>query len=647
MIIEQPTTIIENNLPASKAMGMKASAKAYDILSSVIYSRKEEAIIRELSCNAYDSHKAAGKESVPFLVHLPTTLEPWVSIRDYGVGLSADGIINTFSVFFESTKEQSNDFIGAMGIGSKSPLSYTDTYTVTGIKDGRKAVCVIYKNDDGIPYPTIVCDVETDEPTGVEVKLAVRSGDFCAFREAAKTVFSVFEVVPEIVGFTVNIESIYTNPVLGTDNMFLLPNRHGLKIVMGNIAYPLDLNAIEPSLRATFIYVDAVIVVPIGTVSFSASRETLKYDGRTVDNLNTILTQIVAKASATYREETKEMTVWDKLVKRASVSSVLWKLYDIDNNDSIVVQNPHKTIEVKRYHRDPRGKVAADRRFTISDLSFAIIYPHVNKVFLNDAKKDGVKRISAVHSGAFIMISPAKGYSEVDPTEYQMFVEALGDPTVCSVSSLPPLPRAEKEKTAKVAKSLAFKTFQKSMWSNSFNPITIDYAGSTTPKIYIEASDTSKAVSVNGELLYPSAIADMISAIRACELVMVPKTRIKDIPADWVNAVDVIIEWKRDNAEILRAAGILAGVGSYSIMMTKIHNPQGAIKEIAEIESKMDSALFSVARHFTNDDAYRQGYAKGDNMIRVLKAKYPLLRYLHSASEEDLSDYIKMVNESA
>ena len=647
MIIEQPTTIIENNLPASKAMGMKASAKAYDILSSVIYSRKEEAIIRELSCNAYDSHKAAGKESVPFLVHLPTTLEPWVSIRDYGVGLSADGIINTFSVFFESTKEQSNDFIGAMGIGSKSPLSYTDTYTVTGIKDGRKAVCVIYKNDDGIPYPTIVCDVETDEPTGVEVKLAVRSSDFCAFREAAKTVFTVFEVKPEIVGFTMNIESIYTNPVLGTDNMFLLPNRHGLKIVMGNIAYPLDINAIEPSLRATFIYVDAVIVVPIGTVSFSASRETLKYDSRTVDNLRTILTQIVAKASAAYREETKDLTVWDELVNRAGVPSALWKLYGIDDNNSIDVKNPHKTLEVKRYYRGIAGKVVAARGFTISDLYSATIYPHANKVFLNDVKKDGTKRISAVHSGYFILISPAKGYSEVDPTEYQMFVEALGNPTVCSVSSLPPLPRAEKETTAKVAKSLAFKTFQKSMWSNSFNPITIDYAGSTTPKIYIEASDTSKVVSVNGEMLYPSAIADMISTIRACELVMVPKTRIKDIPADWVNVVDVITEWKRNNAEILKAVGILAGVGSYSIMMTKIHNPQGAIKEIAEIESKMDSALLSVARHFTNDDAYRQGYAKGDNMIRVLKAKYPLLRYLHSASEEELSDYIKLVNKSA
>ncbi len=49
---------------------IKSSAKAFAILSSGLYSNKYVAIIRELSCNAIDSHKEAGID-VPFRIHLP------------------------------------------------------------------------------------------------------------------------------------------------------------------------------------------------------------------------------------------------------------------------------------------------------------------------------------------------------------------------------------------------------------------------------------------------------------------------------------------------------------------------------------------------------------------------------------------------
>ena len=88
--------MILNNAPANEAIlsnvgevgdfKIKASAKAFSILSSGLYANKIRAIIRELSCNAVDSHAAAGKSDTPFDVHLPNTLEPWFSIRDYGPG---------------------------------------------------------------------------------------------------------------------------------------------------------------------------------------------------------------------------------------------------------------------------------------------------------------------------------------------------------------------------------------------------------------------------------------------------------------------------------------------------------------------------------------------------------------------------------
>ena len=61
---------------------IRNSAKAFNILSSGLYANKIKAIVRELSCNAVDSHVAANRSDVPFDVHLPNTLEPWFAIRD-------------------------------------------------------------------------------------------------------------------------------------------------------------------------------------------------------------------------------------------------------------------------------------------------------------------------------------------------------------------------------------------------------------------------------------------------------------------------------------------------------------------------------------------------------------------------------------
>ena len=55
---------------------ISASPVAFDILSSKLYSNPILAIVRELLTNAYDSHKAAGKEDVPIKVNLPSYLEP-------------------------------------------------------------------------------------------------------------------------------------------------------------------------------------------------------------------------------------------------------------------------------------------------------------------------------------------------------------------------------------------------------------------------------------------------------------------------------------------------------------------------------------------------------------------------------------------
>ena len=101
-----------------------------DMFADKVYSHKERAIIRELSCNAHDSHVMAGTTGVPFEVHLPTTLESWFSIRDYGTGLSDEDVRNIFAGIGISTKRDSNEVIGCFGIGSLSPYALTDSFNV-------------------------------------------------------------------------------------------------------------------------------------------------------------------------------------------------------------------------------------------------------------------------------------------------------------------------------------------------------------------------------------------------------------------------------------------------------------------------------------------------------------------------------------
>ena len=82
--------MILNNTPENQAImsnvgeigefRIRNSAKAFNILSSGLYANKIRAIIRELSCNAVDSHVAAGKADVPFEIHLPNSLDPFSSL---------------------------------------------------------------------------------------------------------------------------------------------------------------------------------------------------------------------------------------------------------------------------------------------------------------------------------------------------------------------------------------------------------------------------------------------------------------------------------------------------------------------------------------------------------------------------------------
>jgi hypothetical protein len=302
---------------------IRNSAKAFNILSSGLYANKIRAIVRELSCNAVDSHTAAGKKDTPFDVHLPNQLEPWFAIRDYGIGLSHEQVTNIYTTYFESTKTSSNDFIGALGLGSKSPFSYTDNFTVTAIKDGVKGIYTAFINDQGVPSIALMATEETTEPAGVEVKFAVNEYyDFSKFKDEARYVYTYFALRPVITGVS-NFE--FRTVEYDTEN--IIPGVHSYKsgsphgsrsvAIMGNIAYPIEVPNTEQALGdlRSLLSCGLELHFAIGELDFQASREGLSYIPQTIDAIKRKLEAVnVALVGVLAKEADAIPNLWDRAV---------------------------------------------------------------------------------------------------------------------------------------------------------------------------------------------------------------------------------------------------------------------------------------------------------------------------------------------
>lgn len=309
---------------------IRNSAKAFNILSSGLYANKIRAIVRELSCNAVDSHAAAGKHDTPFDVHLPSQLEPWFAIRDYGTGLNHEQVTNIYTTYFESTKTNSNEFIGALGLGSKSPFSYTDNFTVTAVKDGVKGIYTAFINDQGVPSIALMTSEQSDEPSGVEVKFSVNSYyDFDKFRQEAREVYTYFKLRPVVTGVS-NFE--FKDVAYESEN--IVPGVHSYQnggrrsiAVMGNIAYPIELpQGSDVGGLNGLLNCGLEMHFAIGELDFQASREGLSYIPQTIEAIkNKLVTLNAALAVVIANEADAIGNLWERAIFLAKKSnSSLW-----------------------------------------------------------------------------------------------------------------------------------------------------------------------------------------------------------------------------------------------------------------------------------------------------------------------------------
>jgi hypothetical protein len=308
------------------AFTIKATSKAFRILSDGLYSDKITAIIRELSCNAYDAHVEAGTLDTPFTMHLPTQFEPQFSIRDFGVGLKHDDIIHVYTTYFESTKTHSNEFIGCLGLGSKSPFSYVDNFTIVSFYKNEKRTYNAFMNEDGLPDIALMSEMETDEHDGIEVSFAVSNTDFRSFYSRVPNVFRYFKLHPEISGH----KDIKIDPIeyglkgngwgIRTGGSYY----SGARAIMGNVSYPLgdmDYDKVTTDEWA-IITSDIDIQFDIGDLEVAASRENISFNKLTIKNVKARLADLVSEVSTQVSAELNSCpTLWDARIRAIELSN--------------------------------------------------------------------------------------------------------------------------------------------------------------------------------------------------------------------------------------------------------------------------------------------------------------------------------------
>lgn len=325
MQLKTAPNVVSNTLPNTTQYSIKASAKAFKILSDGLYSDKIAAPIRELSTNAYDAHVAQGNTHTPFDVHLPSVAEPWFSIRDYGIGMSKQELQTTYTTYFDSNKTHSNDFVGCMGLGSKTPFTLSDAFTVTSIKDGKKTTVINYLDED-VPNFSIISEEDTDEASGTEIKFTpTETNTYDKLRESAQRILGYFDVTPNLtIGSTKEEVKVPTKRLEGKDWYYVdsqLAYSDSI-ILMGNVAYPFNFCDVSDDFEKKYgwsntyeyrrLVSNLVFRVPIGNLDITASREEIGWTSEGREYMVNFVERVYNEIKDIMNEQLNECeTFWD------------------------------------------------------------------------------------------------------------------------------------------------------------------------------------------------------------------------------------------------------------------------------------------------------------------------------------------------
>lgn len=382
-------TIIERDIHRSGTfqetkMGIAKGSEAwiFNILRNSTYTDKIGSPMREYIANALDEHQKLGKSDVPVEVTFPTAFSNEFRVRDFGAGLSDEDVVQFFANYGASDKRESNDLIGAFGIGCKSAFAYSDSFTIVSYKDGVKTTFNMYIDETDIGSIAKLTSTKTKEENGIEIIIPVKPQDVNTFVTRGFELMKYFKTKPLIKGVSyVPDFKREASPVSGKDWRYFGDNR-GSIVIQGQIGYPVDpyqLGTINYNTRPavageidkweySLLSSGLEIEVPIGEVEVTASRESLQMSEKTIKavrkRLAEIRAEIVDLVSETFKSAktlVEAKTAYYNFFQKggsygqtlhSSIGTVKWKGQDIKDN-VIELGADHKVMQyTKKWNGD-------------------------------------------------------------------------------------------------------------------------------------------------------------------------------------------------------------------------------------------------------------------------------------------------------
>ena len=460
-----------DGLASDGEFGIIFNAKMAKILSDGLYSDKIGSIIRELCCNAIDSHVDAGKRDVPIEVHLPTMFEPFFHVRDVGTGLDHDQVIKIYTVYGASTKTNSNEFIGQLGLGSKSPFSYVDAFDVTARKDGIERQYSCYKNEKGMPSIALLGEQATGQTNGVTVKMPVRQEDIHRFSEKAQSVLKWFETVPNVTGVS---DFVVKRPNIRwqgngwqvrtkLDNYYHNQANRPIAL-MGRVAYPLDANSLANITQAqrAIMSLPLTLLFDIGELEVAASREALGYDNRTQANIKSKLDVLITELSKAFEDNIAiAKTEWEARKLFGEIFGHEGGMsYDLEQTygkhglkwKGKLIKDQHISFKTENVYVNP----SAPNMWTLEggykrarSISYhrEITMRCSNRIMIvfDDLERGGLSRVSYLHEQND-QSHEIYVFGHSNTMTHEEILDMLGNPPFKLTSELPKRPTAERQK---------------------------------------------------------------------------------------------------------------------------------------------------------------------------------------------------------
>ena len=234
-----------------------------------------------------------------------------------------------------------------MGLGSKSPFAYTDSFSVESFYCGVRRVYNAYKNEQEEPVFALLSTEDTDEPNGLMIRFAVKSdaydNDFDEFYEEAQTIYEFFPVKPKVTGKDIEIEE--TEYIFESGNWGIRKHwgNHECRAIMGNIAYPIDRDNVGLGENDEGIkhLLDGMVDIhfEIGELNITPSRESLSYNQYTKDSIIKRAKEVVAEMAKllTHKFDGCE-TLWDARVLYSNLcktGNLLNSITGVFNKDDV------------------------------------------------------------------------------------------------------------------------------------------------------------------------------------------------------------------------------------------------------------------------------------------------------------------------